>query len=58
MMSERRDRCRRLAAIEGNLIDRALNLYEGGKMVDFWDSVDALASLGEVVDKVCGRGSQ
>ena len=55
-MSSRRDRCRRLVAIEANLTDRAITLFERGKMVDFWDSVDALASLGEVVDKTCDRG--
>ena len=46
-------RCREISKITDTLTDKAIELYEEGKMVAFWDAVNALDVLTDVQDKVC-----
>jgi len=46
-------RCRKISKITDTLTDKALEFYDEGKMVDFWDAVNALDVLTDVQGKVC-----
>lgn len=50
----RHARCRRLEAIGNKMTDKTLNLYDKGRMEDFWDAVSALDLFLDMKDKVCG----
>jgi len=45
--------CRKISKITDTLLNEAIELYNDGEMVSFWDAVNALDVLTEVQSKVC-----
>ena len=46
-------RCLKITKIADDLTDNAIELYNDGEMVAFWDAVNALDILTDVQSKVC-----
>jgi len=53
MAAKTTPRCRKISKIADTLTDNAIKLYDEGKMVAFWDTVNALDILTDVQSKVC-----
>ena len=51
-----RDQCKRLEKIASEFTDKAIELYDQGKIVEFLGAIESIALLNEVKDSTCEVG--